>query len=56
MYFEKKISADKVADYLKEQKTAMLGIKMGNEGKHAIVYKGMEADELIFINNKWEKE
>lgn len=53
---EKKISADKVADYLKEQKTAMLGIKMGNAGKHAIVYIGMEADELIFINNKWENE
>lgn len=53
---EKKISADKVVDYLKEQKTAMLGIKMGNAGKHAIVYIGMEADELIFINNKWEKE
>lgn len=53
---EKKISADKVADYLKDQKTAMLGIKMENAGKHAIVYIGMEADELIFINNKWEKE
>lgn len=53
---EKKISADKVVDYLKEQKTAMLGIKMSNAGKHAIVYKGMEADELIFINNKWENE
>ena len=53
---EKKILADKVVDYLKEQKTAMLGIKMGNAGKHAIVYIGMEADELIFINNKWENE
>lgn len=53
---EKKISADKVVDYLKNQKTAMLGIKMENAGKHAIVYIGMEADELIFINNKWEKE
>lgn len=53
---EKKISADKVVDYLKDQKTAMLGIKMENAGKHAIVYIGMEADELIFINNKWEKE
>lgn len=53
---EKKISVDKVVDYLKDQKTAMLGIKMENAGKHAIVYIGMEADELIFINNKWEKE
>lgn len=53
---EKKISADKVVDYLKDQKIAMLGIKMENAGKHAIVYIGMEADELIFINNKWEKE
>ena len=26
---EKKISADKVVDYLKNQKTAMLGVKMG---------------------------
>ena len=53
---EKKIPADKVIDYLKEQKTAMLGIKIENTGKHAVVYKGMESDELIFINNKWENE
>lgn len=53
---EKKILADKVVDYLKNQKTAMLGVKMGNTGKHAIVYKGMEAKQLIFLNNKWENE
>ena len=53
---EKKISAEKIADYLKEQKTAMLGIKMGNEGKHAVVYKGMELNEFVFLNNKRENE
>ena len=53
---EKKISADKVVDYLKNQKTAMLGIKMENGGKHAVVYKGIESDKLLFINNKWENE
>ncbi|MBR2046120.1 MAG: hypothetical protein IJ958_08315 [Agathobacter sp.] len=53
---EKKISAAKIVDYLKEQKTAMLGIKMGNAGKHAVVYKGMESNELVFLNNKREDE
>lgn len=53
---EKKIPADQVVDYLKSQKTAMLGIKMENGGKHAVVYKGIEADKLLFINNKWENE
>ena len=53
---EKKIPVDQVVDYLKEQRTAMLGIKMENGGKHAVVYKGIEADKLLFINNKWENE
>lgn len=53
---EKKISVDQVVDYLKEQRTAMLGIKIENGGKHAVVYKGIEADKLLFINNKWEDE
>lgn len=53
---EKKVSAEKLVDYLKEQKTAMLGIKMGNTGKHAVVYKGMEGNLLVFLNNKREYE
>ncbi len=53
---EKKVSADNVVDYLNEQKTAMLGIKMENGGKHAVVYIGMEENQLVFLNNKWESE
>lgn len=53
---EKKISAEQIVDYLKEQKTAMLGIKMGDAGKHAVVYKGMEENVLVFLNNKKENE
>ena len=53
---EKKISAEQIVDYLKKQKTAMLGIKMGDAGKHAVVYKGMESNILVFLNNKRENE
>ena len=53
---EEEISADKIADYLKLQKTAMFGIKVENTGKHAVVYTGTESDILTFLNNKWETE
>ena len=53
---EEVISADKIVDYLKLQKTAMFGIKTENTGKHAVVYIGTESDMLVFLNNKWEKE
>lgn len=53
---EKKIPADQIVEYLKVQKTAMLGMKMGNAGKHAVVYKGMDSDAIIFLNNKRENE
>ena len=50
------VHADELIDYLKLQKTAMLGIKFEDAGKHAVVYIGMESDLFIFLNNKWEKE
>lgn len=53
---EKKILSNEVVAYLKEQKTAMLGIKMRNAGKHAVVYIGMDEKELVFLNNKRENE
>lgn len=53
---EKKISSNEVVEYLKEQKTAMLGIKMGSAGKHAVVYKGVGLNTLVFLNNKRENE
>lgn len=53
---EKAISADCIAEYLKKQKTAMLGISLGETGKHAIVYTGTVSDSFVFINNKWEND
>ncbi len=53
---EKAVSADRIDEYLKTQKTAMLGIRLGEEGKHAVVYTGMESNSFVFINNKWENE
>ena len=53
---EKTIPADEVAEYLKTRKTAMLGIFTEEAGKHAVVYKGLEGDRLVFLNNKWETE
>ena len=53
---EKIIPVEEVTRYLKLQKTAMLGIPVKNGGKHAIVYMGMESNQFIFLNNKWEKE
>ena len=50
---EEKISRQKVFSYLKETKScAMLGIKIDEKHKHAVVYTGNDGDVLLFINNK----
>ncbi len=53
---EKWISKEKIAEYLKKQKTAMIGIRSNGTQKHAVIYKGMEDDHLIFLNNKKKGE
>ena len=53
---EKAVSADSIDEYLKIQKTAMLGIHLGEAGKHAVVYTGTDSDSYVFINNKWEND
>lgn len=51
---EQKISSAQAAEYLRQQKTAMLGLRVDDTGKHAVVYIGSQGDALTFINNKWE--
>ena len=51
---EKEISAEQVPAYLKQQKTAMLGLQVDESGKHAVVYIGRQDGKLLFLNNKWE--
>lgn len=52
---EKEIPAGETADYLRRQRTAMLGLRGMESGKHAVVYVGSEGDRLLFINNKWQQ-
>ena len=53
---ETTVSAERVVDYLKCQKTAMLGLKLEQNGKHAVVYIGKQNGQLLFLNNKWEQD
>lgn len=53
---ETTVSAEHVVDYLRCQKTAMLGIKIEESGKHAVVYAGVQDGQLLFLNNKWEHD
>lgn len=51
---EKEIPAEQVPAYLKQQKTAMLGLQVDERGKHAAVYIGRQDGKLLFLNNKWK--
>lgn len=43
---EQKISSAQAAEYLRLQKTAMLGLRVDDTGKHAVVYIGSQGDAL----------
>lgn len=51
---EKNIPAEQVPEYLKQWRTAMLGLQVDESEKHAVVYTGSHDGELVFLNNKWE--
>lgn len=53
---EIELPAEQVADYLKKQKTAMLGFQVDKNNKHAVVYIGSHDGKLVFLNNKWEHD
>lgn len=52
---ETEVPAQSVAAYLRRQRTAMLGIREIENGKHAVVYIGNKQEKLLFLNNKWER-
>lgn len=51
---EIELAASQVPKFLKRQKTAMLGLNVKENGKHAVVYTGTLNGKLVFLNNKWE--
>ena len=52
---EIEVPAQSMAAYLRRQRTAMLGIRGTENGKHAVVYIGNKQEKLLFLNNKWER-
>lgn len=53
---EQFIPRSEIPDYLRTADTAMLGIHIGNGGKHAVVYTEMESGCYQFLNNKWSHD
>lgn len=53
---ETELPAVQVPEFLKQQKTAMLGLRMDDIGKHAVVYIGTRDGSFLFLNNKWEHD
>ncbi len=43
-----------VPEILERAKTVMLGLRLSSKGKHAVVYRGMDDDRFVFLNNKWK--
>lgn len=43
-------------NYLRSADTAMLGIRMENGSKHAVVFTGTENKSFCFLNNKWSHD
>ena len=51
---EKNLSRKEVPSYLSTQKTAMMGVFLASQEKHAIVYQGQRGKRFLFWNNKWQ--
>ena len=49
---ETEVPAEQVADYLKQQKTAMLGLQVDETSKHAVVYTGSQDEKLVFLKQQ----
>ena len=52
---EGKVSKERVCEYLRGTERAMLGIRVGENSKHAVIYIGIDDGKLRFINNKKEQ-
>lgn len=51
---EQHLSREEVPGYLSQRKTAMLGVFLTSQEKHAIVYQGRREEKFLFWNNKWQ--
>ncbi len=51
---ETAVKSRDLLDYLRKCSTAMIGLKITQTEKHAVVYSEIEGDRFVFINNKHE--
>lgn len=49
---EVRLPREQAADYLAAHPCAMVGVRMENGQKHAVIYSKIEAGKLCFLNNK----
>lgn len=55
-FVEAIVHKELVPNYLRKTKTAMLGIKLDNGNKHAVVYQRNCGGHLFFLNNRREND
>lgn len=50
---ETQLHSGQAPTFLKGKRTAMLGLQVEQEERHAVVYVGYQDEKLVFLNNKW---
>ena len=51
---ENHVKREQVPSALLKEKTAMLGLRVSPQSKHAVVYQGVDDSKYSFLNNKWQ--
>ena len=51
---ENRAEREQIPSTLLNTKTAMLGLRVSPQSKHAVVYQGMDNGNYRFLNNKWQ--
>lgn len=52
---EHRVEREQIPAALRSTKTAMLGLRVSPQSKHAVIYLGFEGDKYHFLNNKWQR-
>lgn len=53
---EQLLPKERVISHLRQRNCAMLGLRVNEDGKHAVIYTGTEDGIFHFLNNKWESD
>ncbi len=53
-WIEREINRDSLGNELRGVKAAMIGIKVNESSKHAVIFTRMDGDRFSLLNNKWK--